>query len=320
MRLFSSAICALALAQWFGFHNPYWAVMPVWVVSQPVREDMALRAVLRVLGTLAGAAIGLAALTWLHSPALIALAVGLTVAIGVGAAYRIGTTYSYGFLMMAISVGVIVMPSVGLGADGFIMAVERLWCTLIGVVAVTAISWIFTPARRAPVPPRPQPHSPRQMVLRACAAGGLSAIVTFLTGWTLEFAMMTAALSIVVFSSILGQMHDPRPVVRMLLPGVALGIAAAITYRALAQSMGGDPTALFAMAVAFIAAGALLRAHPKTAAIGLDANMCFLLGAEIGAAGHPLLLTTIGATTLLIGTATAAAVMHQLASLPERAA
>ncbi|WP_406870913.1 FUSC family protein [Thioclava sp. 'Guangxiensis'] len=317
-RLFIAALIALSLSELLGFHNTYWAAMPVFVIAQPVREDMLIRGLLRVAGTIAGAAIGILTLLYLHNPLSIGLAVGATVAIGTGIAYRIGTTYSYGFTLMAFSCGVIVMPSLGLGADGVTLALERLWSTLIGVASITLVSWYFTPSRNGPVPPRPVPHSTRQMLMRMAFVGGLCTLTTTATGLAPHFAVMSAGLATSVFCAVIGSMNDPRPIIRWLVPGVFMGVCAAILYRFIISQFGLDHTQNYILAIIFIAIGSLIRAHPKTAAPGLDINMCFLLAGEAGAVGHSFELTAYGACGLIAGNLLVAGVLHLIASLRDR--
>ena len=57
---------------------------------------------------------------------------------------------------------------------------------------------------------------------------------------------------------------------------------------------------LLATAV-FMAALSWLRSHPKTAPLGLDANMIFLLSAEVGGPGHSLTQRGFGGGALLCG-------------------
>ena len=46
LQLFAAAAISLILAVQLGLQNPFWAAMPVWVVAQPNRQDLLLRAVL----------------------------------------------------------------------------------------------------------------------------------------------------------------------------------------------------------------------------------------------------------------------------------
>ncbi len=170
-RLFLAEMIALAVAGMLGVNHLYWAVIPVLVVFQPYREDIVLRAILRVVGTLVGAGVGLAALQELSVPG-ITLAVASTTAIGVGFAYRIGTTWSYGFTLMSLSVGVVVMPALGDSSNGIALAQDRVIATLIGVLAVTAVKYFFT---LSPAPCRCH-HVPAHIARFKCACAWRTAL------------------------------------------------------------------------------------------------------------------------------------------------
>lgn len=51
---------SFAIAVLLSVDNPFWAAMPVWVLSQPYRGLVYERALWRIVGTLAGAGLGLA--------------------------------------------------------------------------------------------------------------------------------------------------------------------------------------------------------------------------------------------------------------------
>ncbi|WP_010139158.1 FUSC family protein [Oceanicola sp. S124] len=292
LQLFLAVAAALGLAWMLGLSHPFWAAMPVWVVSQPARQDLVIRAVLRVLGTMAGAGLGLLMLTHLDNPVLLVAGFALGVGVGTAAAFWIGTVYSYGALMAAITLGVVILPAVATPNDPWVLAVDRVWCTLIGVVAVTLATFAFTPRRDEKLPLRLNHGGPRALRNGALAMllSGAGLVALLSTG---QFWAMSAALSLTVFSTLMGAMPNPRPLIRYLPPATAIGIAAAIAYRLAGDHLGlGDAglgeLGLYLLALPFIACGAVLRAHPQSAPFGLDSNMCFLLTAEIGTAGHGL--------------------------------
>lgn len=313
-RLFLAAMIALAVAGMLGIHHLYWAVIPVWVVFQPYREEIALRAILRVVGTLVGAGAGLVALQELPVPG-IALAVAAITAIGVGFAYRIGTAWSYGFTLMALSIGVVVMPALGDGANGIALAQDRVIATLIGVLAVTAVKWFFTPARAAPMPSRPCPHFPVQMCLRMAATALMTGAVTFLVAHFGDPASISAGVSVVAFSSLLASMPNPRPVIRSMVPGVAIGVLAALAYHLVVATGALGPAAQIGLGVAFIAAGSLVRAHPRTALPGIDMNICFLLASGLGTAPPPLAIAVASSAAIFASAAFVAGLLHVLSQL-----
>jgi uncharacterized membrane protein YccC len=296
-QLFCAAALTLLVATSFGLFNPFWAAMPVWVVAQPYRADLLIRALLRLAGTIVGALCGMALLALPLPPYAEIAALALLIGLGTMTAFCIGTIYSYGVLMIAITLGVVVLPGLASPLDAGAYALDRFFCTLIGVIAVTALTFPFTP-RRAERHPLRLDHGTDRAMLRGL--GALCAAALAATGVVLFGSLaMPAALSLVVFSSIIGSTPDPRPILRNLLPGAAIGVIAALLYRALALSLDLDGIALVVLALPFFAAGALLRSNPRSAPLGLDANMCFLLAAEAGAQAHSLTHYLLGGAMLL---------------------
>ncbi|QOL81507.1 FUSC family protein [Pseudooceanicola spongiae] len=321
VQLFIAAAGALAVAWVFELHNPYWAVMPIWVVSQAFREDLVIRAILRIIGTLIGAAIGLAALYYLPNPVLLTLAVGLSVGLGTLAAFWIGTVYSYGAMMAAITVAVVVLPAMANHAAPLNLAVDRVWCTLIGVIAVTAATFPFTPLRGGDrLPIRANHGGVRGLkngcVAMACTILGMSIALLVGDFWAVGFAL---ALSI--FSALMGGMPDASPALRYILPGSAIGIAAAIVYRLIGATLELNSLGLYLLVAVFLAAGAILRANPRTTNFGLDSNMIFLLTAEVGTVGHGAFNEMSGGAAMLVAALIVSALHRRLlpAHLAEKA-
>ncbi|MFT4012201.1 MAG: FUSC family protein [Paracoccus sp. (in: a-proteobacteria)] len=299
LQLFAAAGISLALAVHLGLHNPFWAAMPVWVVAQPNRQDLVLRGLLRVLGTALGAALGYAALLFLPEAgprlAVLALSLGAVAAL----AYWIGTAYSYGVLLAGITLAVVLVPAMDHPVDAAALAVDRIACTLIGVVAVTLITFAFTPRRALPLPPRRAPS--RRM---AANRGGIAALAAGLGG-TLVLTIggpagIAAALSLCIFSLIICSARDPMPMLTYMPPGATIGVAAALAYRALDLHLPDPAATALVLALPFIALGAMLRSHPRSAPLGLDANMCFLLTAEAGTAGHGMAAHFQGGVALVL--------------------
>ncbi|MBT9384785.1 FUSC family protein [Pseudooceanicola sp. CBS1P-1] len=300
-RLFVAAFGSLAIAMALGLHNPFWAAMPVWVVSQPFREDLLIRGILRVLGTLAGAAYGVAILHLGTSPEVLLPGIALGAGLGVGLAFWIGTVYSYGALLFAMTTAVVLLPVVASDAQPLGLALDRVACTLIGVVVVTLVTFFFTPSRGTPQPLR-QAHKTgtplqRGLIAAATAACGMTLVLTFPTPEALG-----GALAICIFGCLVSSMPDPRMPLKFLVPGVAIAVIAALSYRGILTVFDVQGLVPFlAITAVFLMGGALLRANPKTAPLGLDSNMCFLLAAEVGQIGHPLPVQAVSALALLGG-------------------
>lgn len=149
----------LALAAWLAFaiasvlhvQNAYWAAMPVWVVAQSQRGLLLERGFFRLLGTLAGAAVGFGLMHLAVDPyvclALLAVWIGITA----GLTHVIRGVLAYGVMMSGMTAVIVVLPSVWMIHDAQEVAIARVVCTVIGVVVVTLVTGVFTPAspRRA---------------------------------------------------------------------------------------------------------------------------------------------------------------------------
>ena len=192
-------------------------------------------------------------------------------------------------------------PALMLGGHMLILFSDTLWPTVIGMMAVTLATVAFTPPREEPHRFRFEEHGlavalRRGGVAAFCAVAGIALVLA-----TESFVAVAAALSICIFSSIIGSMADPRPVLKNLLPGATLGVLAGLVYRLGGDALGFGPEAMLLFAALFILAGAMIRATPRIAPLGLDGNMCFLLSAEVGARGHGPVLHVTSAIALLAG-------------------
>ena len=149
LRLALAAWLSFTIAVLLGVDNPYWAAMPVWVISQASRGLIYERAVFRIGGTLLGAALGLAFLH-LPNPYLQLLCMALVVAAGSALTHVLRGAHSYLPMLAGITTAVVVLPSVLAPDTSFDLALSRVECTIIGVLVATLISGWATPhSRRA---------------------------------------------------------------------------------------------------------------------------------------------------------------------------
>lgn len=316
LQLFAAAGIALTVAVQLGLHNAFWAAMPVWVVAQPYRQDLLLRAILRIAGTLLGALVGWLVLVHVPSHAVWIAVLVLGVGLAGAAAYWIGTIYSYGVLLAAITLAVVLIPALDHPIDATALAADRVWCTLIGTVSVTVITFLFTPTRTDSHPLRL--HPPAGVTLRHGVIIGVTTLLGALALLAIGGpAGIATAMALTIFSLIIGTSRNPAPILKYMPLGGAIGVAAAIAYRALDMALPDPEGMALLLALAFIAAGALVRAHPRLAPFGLDANMCFLLSAEAGTAGHGLSAHVQGGVALVISAFLFAAVFTRIGAKPQ---
>lgn len=145
----------LALAAWLAFsiaallhvQNAYWAAMPIWVVAQPSRGLLMERALYRLLGTLLGTLVGFVVLMY-DSIGLQLTLLAAVIALSAGMTHLLRGASAYAWLMAGMTAAVVVIPSALSPQDSWALALARVECTLIGVLAVTLVLWLSTPKAR----------------------------------------------------------------------------------------------------------------------------------------------------------------------------
>jgi len=137
-------ISALAL----GIENPYWAAMPPWVVAQATRGLTWERSVLRLLGTVIGAAFGLTVIQVTREPIALILALGIWIAGCAFTAQVLRGVHAYGALLCGMTAAVVLCPAFLDPNHTRELALARIECTLIGVVFASLLPGMLSPDSR----------------------------------------------------------------------------------------------------------------------------------------------------------------------------
>ncbi|HET9596425.1 MAG TPA: FUSC family protein [Anaeromyxobacteraceae bacterium] len=148
VRTTVAAQLALLSATALGLHHVHWAAMSVWLVAQPTRGLLLEKSLLRVAGTLVGAAVGFGLLA-LFPDRLVPLVAGLALwgALCAGASAFVRPARAYGILLAGYTAIMLALPSsAGIETVHGLFA-DRVLCTLVGVLMSTAITALFTPAQ-----------------------------------------------------------------------------------------------------------------------------------------------------------------------------
>lgn len=145
IRLGLTALLAFAIAEALSIPNPYWAAMPVWAMSQPTRGLLLERGVHRLLGTVVGAAFGLALLgatmpTWATVGAFAVWMATMTTLIPL-----MRGVHAYTPLLAAMTAAIVVVPAIAHPFDVLQLAYARVACTLIGFLVSMAVGYLLTP-------------------------------------------------------------------------------------------------------------------------------------------------------------------------------
>lgn len=147
----TAALLALVTAQIFDLHHPWWAAMTVWLVAQPTRGLLIERIGARLIGTVVGALAGGLLLTVFfdrHLWLMLALTGWITACIGVGNQFR--HFRNYGFVLAGYTAAIVALFGVLDPVLDVDLALGRIYCTVIGVLASVLFSWAFTETSASP--------------------------------------------------------------------------------------------------------------------------------------------------------------------------
>lgn len=143
-----ASIAALFIAQYLQLVHPQWAAMTVWASAQPWRENLLEKSWWRFAGTVIGVLVGII-LIQLHIISPLLFIVGL--ALWLGACSGIGQLQkgfvAYGTFLAGYSAVMVSMLSVHMTDNLFMVAWDRLWTILVGVLSAVVFNFLFTPKR-----------------------------------------------------------------------------------------------------------------------------------------------------------------------------
>lgn len=152
VKSFAAAMIAYYIALSIGFAQPVWAVMTVYLVSQPLAGAVLSKALYRLLGTFLG---GAAAVVFLpacvNEPLVLSFVLALWLGLCIYIAQLDRTPRSYTCLLAGYTASIIGFPSVLVPGGIFNTAILRVQEIAIGIVAASLVHgavWPRTVARR----------------------------------------------------------------------------------------------------------------------------------------------------------------------------
>jgi len=142
------AAAALALAIGFGLDlpRPYWAVLTVYITSQPLAGGVRSKAIYRVIGTFSGALFTVFVLPPLvNQPLLLSLVLALWVGGCLGVSLLDRTPRAYVLMLAGYTATLIGFPTVGHPELIFDVAVSRVEEITLGILCATVTHSLFFP-------------------------------------------------------------------------------------------------------------------------------------------------------------------------------
>lgn len=137
---FIAAILALFISLAIGLDQPYWAMITVYVTSQPLSGGVKAKAAYRLIGTLLG---GIAAVIlvpiFLNNPEILSLILSLWIAVCLFISLLDQTPRSYLFMLSGYTVAIVAFPMVNQPELIFSFVVARVEEIAIGVICATIL-------------------------------------------------------------------------------------------------------------------------------------------------------------------------------------
>lgn len=145
-------LLAGGLALWcafrFDLEQPQWALMTVFIVSQPLSGMVVAKGIFRLIGTLAGTAMSVVMIAlFAQTPWLFLLAISLWLGLCTAASTTLRNHVSYAFVLSGYTVAIIGLPAISHPLDVFDQAVARSTEICLGILCASAISAILWPRR-----------------------------------------------------------------------------------------------------------------------------------------------------------------------------
>jgi uncharacterized membrane protein YccC len=152
IKTFVAAMLALYVALKMELPRPYWAVVTVYVVSNPFAGATTSKALYRMLGTLLGATVSVLVVPVLiDTPYLMSFAVAVWMGVMLFLSISDRTAKSYMYVLSSYTTAIIVYPTVFDPASIFDVAAARTEEILVGIVVASIVNTVLFPSRLAPM-------------------------------------------------------------------------------------------------------------------------------------------------------------------------
>ena len=147
----ASGLIALLVAFTFNLDQPYWALLTVFIVSQPLQSGQVLaKSLYRIIGTVIGAGVALLFALFAQERVLflgtLALWIGLR-AFGSQYARNFG---AYSFVLSGYTVAIVGIPGALDASNAFYIATGRVTEVCLGIIVAATVNHIILPSSLGP--------------------------------------------------------------------------------------------------------------------------------------------------------------------------
>ena len=146
LKTFLAGLLALFLEFWLELDEPRWALLTVFIVSQPDSGLVLAKGFHRILGTIGGLLVSIVLVFGLSQYGdLFLAAVALWIALCTFAAGALRNFASYGFLLAGYSVAVVGIPAAVHTDQAFPILLARFTEIILGIVCASLVSRLVFP-------------------------------------------------------------------------------------------------------------------------------------------------------------------------------
>ncbi len=288
LRPVASVALAVAACHALGLPDSWWGAITAFTVMQARGLDSLYRGVLRVLGTIAGAA-----LAWWLGPLLAhhswAFVLGLALAAWLGLFGALALRHSYAWVLALVTFAMVACEA--LQADGAALAQfarDRVVNVVVGSAACVLVAWLAdlaglrtgsggAPWRAVPASATLRPHAARHAAQGALAIAVLALIL--LVGELRHFTQAMVTTIAVLVVPLEGLASDPRgSVVQRMVQRVAGCLLAIALAGALLPWISGHPLwCQFALAAGVWCAAYLQRGGASVRYAAIQFGVGFIM-------------------------------------------
>ncbi|NDU85204.1 MAG: FUSC family protein [Ferrovum sp.] len=145
-KTFLATILALAIAFSLNLERPFWAMLSVYITSQPLSGAVRSKAAYRVMGTLGGLLATLVLVPYfINSPELLIGVLACWIGLCLYLSLLDRTPRSYGYMLAGYTVGIIGFPGVNQPTNLFATAVARVEEISLGVLCASLVHSLILP-------------------------------------------------------------------------------------------------------------------------------------------------------------------------------
>ena len=147
----ASALIALLVAFTFNLDQPYWALLTVFIVSQPQSGLVLAKSFYRIIGTVIGAAVALLLVALFAQERVLFLgALALWIGVCTFGSQHARNFAAYSFVLSGYTVAIVGIPGALDAGNAFYIATGRVTEISLGIIVAATVSHVVLPSSLAP--------------------------------------------------------------------------------------------------------------------------------------------------------------------------